>query len=204
MLSVACYPPRCAHGAGCLQPGTLLVPHQRHAGIVHQDGCHPGIGLQPLLRAVLAVRVPVCSGVRLLLPSAASAQLRALAPLMRCPHQRLRPPVLGSFAGGTSSLLSVFPLPSGVDGTRHRQFFPLFPTDSGRQHASPVTSLPLLLLRSGFRVMLAVQVCSLEPTLSVALHVSQRDLRVVKPELGTCRFLLGFFLSPLCTSPYSG
>jgi hypothetical protein len=74
----------------------------------------------------------------------------------------------------------------------------------GQQHSSPVMLLPLLLLHSGFRVTLAARACSFEPMLSVALHVPQRDLEVVKPELGMRCFLLGFFLSPLCISPYSG
>jgi hypothetical protein len=43
--------------------------------------------------------------------------------------------------------------------------------------------------------------CSLEPSLSIALHVSQRDLKVVKPELGASRFLLGFSFSLSCVSP---
>jgi hypothetical protein len=78
---------------------------------------------------VLAVRVPVCSGVQPQRLSAASAQPRALAPSMpyrlRCPIRS----VLVSFAGGTWSLLLVLPLSSGVDGARCNQSFPLFPTD---------------------------------------------------------------------------
>jgi hypothetical protein len=40
--------------------------------------------------------------------------------------------------------------------------------------------------------------------LSVTLHVLQHDLKVIKPELGTRLFLLSFFLSLLCVSPYRG
>jgi hypothetical protein len=120
--------PRCAHCAGCLRPCALPVPRLRHVGVVHQDGCHPGIGLWPLLRAVLTVRVPVYSGAWPRLPSAASARLRALAPLMPCLHPRPIRLVLVSFAGGTWSLLLVLPLLSGVDSTRRRESFLLFPT----------------------------------------------------------------------------
>jgi hypothetical protein len=74
----------------------------------------------------------------------------------------------------------------------------------GRRHASPVASLPLLLLHNRFRLTLTVRACYLEPSLSITLHVSQRDLKVVKPELATRHFLLGFLLSPPCFSPYGG
>jgi hypothetical protein len=117
----------CAHGADCLQLGTLLMPRQRHVGVVRQDGCHPGTGLWPLLQAVLTVRVPMYSSAQPQLPSAASARLRALSPLMPSLHQHPRLPVLGSFAGGTWSLLSVLLLPSGVDCTRCHQSSLLFP-----------------------------------------------------------------------------
>jgi hypothetical protein len=60
-------------------------------------------------------------------------------------------------------------------------------------HVSLVVPFPLLLLGSWFRLMLAQQACPFELLLYIALHVSQRDLEVVKPEVGTCRFLLSSF-----------
>jgi hypothetical protein len=65
-------------------------------------------------------------------------------------------------------------------------------------------SLRLLFLSSRVPFTLAMRACSLEPLLSVMLHVSQRDLKVVKPELGMHCFLLGFPFSPPCVSPDVG
>jgi hypothetical protein len=77
------------------------VPHLRHVGVVCQDGCHPGIGLRPLLRAALTAPVLVYSSVPQRLPSIASGLPRALALFMLFPHQHPRLPVLGSLAEGT-------------------------------------------------------------------------------------------------------
>ena len=46
-----------------------------------------------------------------------------------------------------------------------------------------------------------MRACSFELSLRIALHVPQRDLEVVKPEVGTCCFLLGFLLALLSIGP---
>jgi hypothetical protein len=75
----------------------------------------------------------------------------------------------------------------------------------GRQRdASLVTLFLLLLLGSGFRLTLAVRASLFELSLRFSLHVPQRDLEVVKREVGTCCFLLGFLLALSSVGPNCG
>ena len=82
--------------------------------------------------------------------------------------------------------------------------FRCFQRDGRQRHASLVVPLLLLPFCSRFGITLAMRACSFEPSLSVALHVSQRDLEVVKPELRAGLFFLGFLLALSRVSPSGG